>query len=836
MANPPDPTPEITSEPRPGSGSVSNDAKNSTSAPSTRPTPRPGMATTTTSSTTATGPGSSNSFTNSSSRPGSGLGTSRSRNSRQRRRRTNRRKPTEFFLPDGRKVLVCLPEEAEPLRRKHSDSAAAPEKEGGEGEGGAAQVEVVIHGSAEHRRFLYLTKAHHENRVSELRERLKVHHEEAEGGVHVLDEWEGLKRVIGEIRGHLERVDSSSGGSGKSVGAALKTNFGKFGYDAQLRTYGEDEEEEEEEGWEDDAPTPGAGTIIGISGKSKEKGLSRRSSFTFGGSGNGSGGGNGKGNGTGSSGDDGCDDDDDFGGDEHYTMKLFQRPVVKQYFHRGLLWRASEETEVMSFELFFDLLYVGIIAINGDHAAEEYDGHELLRFVVTFIMSWMIWSGTAQLISWFETNDVLQRVKILFLIACLLGHTTNMLRAFHEGHDTYTMLVSFYLAARFVMALSCAAAAVLVPLVRGAMIGHILHILIAGAFWIASTALPMPNRLIPIFIAIAIDLFGGMVHVAMFRYGKSHDSKMAQRFGRLFEFYPAINIEHKVERTGAFISLVLGYSVVALIFQNTAKMGFNSFIGKAILGLVQSFVFNWLYFEVDGAALKMHAIRRHANSAFLWQQAHLTFAMSFILAAAALSKMVVATDCPDAPYEALTEFYQHKSDTEVHLGLRLYYCVGLGVALFSMGLISFSHQHRQPHGACRLPKWMRLLNRAAVCVILFCLPAVHAEYLNSLQLIALTTCLSIWVLLFETYARSCRTVSFFGMGKKTGEKEKQCYTAMCTKKELEEAMKLTDDSERKVDDGGEKGTGGGTTVTEVVEVMEGHALGRGEKTAVADCT
>ncbi|KAK4214438.1 bacterial low temperature requirement A protein-domain-containing protein [Rhypophila decipiens] len=520
-------------------------------------------------------------------------------------------------------------------------------------------------------------------------------------------------------------------------------------------------------------------------------------------------------------------------------MKLFQRPVVKQYFHRGLLWRASEETAVMSFELFFDLLYVGIIAINGDHAAEEYDGHELLRFVVTFIMSWMIWSGTAQLISWFETNDVLQRVKILFLIACLLGHTTNMLRAFHEGHDTYTMLVSFYLAARFVMALSCAAAAVLVPLVRGAMIGHVLHILIAGAFWIASTALPMPNRLIPIFIAIAIDLFGGMVHVAMFRYGKSHDSKMAQRFGRLFEFYPAINIEHKVERTGAFISLVLGYSVVALIFQNTAEMGFNSFIGKAILGLVQSFVFNWLYFEVDGAALKMHAIRRHANSAFLWQHAHLTFAMSFILAAAALSKMVVATDCPDAPYEALTEFYQHKSDTEVHLGLRLYYCVGLGVALFSMGLISFSHQHRQPRGACRLPKWMRLLNRAAVCAILCCLPAVRAEYLNSLQLIALTTCLSIWVLLFETYARSCRTVSFFGgMGKKTGEKEKQCYTAMCTKKELEEAMKLADDGERKVDDdGGEKGTAdGGTTVTEVVEVMEGHALGRGEKTAVADCT
>lgn len=219
--------------------------------------------------------------------------------------------------------------------------------------------------------------------------------------------------------------------------------------------------------------------------------------------------------------------------------------------------------------------------------------------------------------------------------------------------------------------------------------------------------------------------------------------------------------------------------------------------------------------------------------------------MSYILAGAALSKMVVATDCPDAPLEALTEFYQHKSDPEVHLGLRLYYCVGLGVALFSMGLISFSHEHRMPRGACRLPKWARLLNRAAVCVVLFCLPAVHAEDLDSLKLIALTTCLSIWVLLFETYARACKTESFFrwrGKGGDEGNASGKCYTAVCTKKQLEAALKQAAVGERRIDDGGEKGNGYGTggktetNVTEVVEVMEGRALGRGEKTAVADYT
>ncbi len=48
-------------------------------------------------------------------------------------------------------------------------------------------------------------------------------------------------------------------------------------------------------------------------------------------------------------------------------------------------------------------------------------GHELLRFVITFAMSWKIWTDLAQFISWFQTDDIAQRIEFLFLIACLLG-------------------------------------------------------------------------------------------------------------------------------------------------------------------------------------------------------------------------------------------------------------------------------------------------------------------------------------------------------------------------------------------------------------------------------
>lgn len=77
---------------------------------------------------------------------------------------------------------------------------------------------------------------------------------------------------------------------------------------------------------------------------------------------------------------------------------------MRQYFHKGLLWRASGTEEVASFELFVDLLYVGLIAIMGDTASEHPSGDSLLRFAIAFILSYKIWGDLALMISWFETG------------------------------------------------------------------------------------------------------------------------------------------------------------------------------------------------------------------------------------------------------------------------------------------------------------------------------------------------------------------------------------------------------------------------------------------------
>jgi low temperature requirement protein LtrA len=186
-----------------------------------------------------------------------------------------------------------------------------------------------------------------------------------------------------------------------------------------------------------------------------------------------------------------------------------------------------------------------------------------------------------------------------------------MLDAFR---DTWTMLVAFYIAARLFM--SCYFVSIIfhIPMIRGMMASHVILTLIPAALWIGSIHVEYPNRLILVWIAIFIDWTGPMFLVICIRYAGAVSDGFKRWVDKVFEFYPAINIEHKVERTNAFVTLVFGYSVVAIIYQSSAHFGLNAFFGKALLGLIQAFCFNWLYFELDGADLFNHAIRRSVHA------------------------------------------------------------------------------------------------------------------------------------------------------------------------------------------------------------------------------
>jgi low temperature requirement protein LtrA len=103
-------------------------------------------------------------------------------------------------------------------------------------------------------------------------------------------------------------------------------------------------------------------------------------------------------------------------------------------------------------------------------------------------MAWRIWSDLSVLVGWVETDDLMQRLTVLFIMSCLLGLTTNMLQAFH---DTYSQLVAFYLAARLLVAFYYCVLAGLIPMVRGMMITQSLAIVVPSKYLFVVSKLPV---------------------------------------------------------------------------------------------------------------------------------------------------------------------------------------------------------------------------------------------------------------------------------------------------------------------------------------------------------
>ena len=122
----------------------------------------------------------------------------------------------------------------------------------------------------------------------------------------IYDEFEHVKKELDTLSEELHALTDK--------GVALDENFSKYGYDANIRTR--------------DAPDSSNSSI---SDKNRDWNAERN---------------------------------------QGRSIKFWRRPVVRQYFHKGLLWRSATAEQVGSFELFVDLLYVGIIAIIGDFAGE----------------------------------------------------------------------------------------------------------------------------------------------------------------------------------------------------------------------------------------------------------------------------------------------------------------------------------------------------------------------------------------------------------------------------------------------------------------------------------
>lgn len=122
--------------------------------------------------------------------------------------------------------------------------------------------------------------------------------------------------------------------------------------------------------------------------------------------------------------------------------------------------------------------------------------------------------------------------------------------------STYTSIIAFYVTQKLFGACWYLGVAIVVPNIRGTMVTMAIMVVISVAFWVASIHVEWPNQLALIFIALALDLFGGILLIWIRKEAGKKSKTLLKPISHWFDFFPAINIEHRVERNNAFVSLV----------------------------------------------------------------------------------------------------------------------------------------------------------------------------------------------------------------------------------------------------------------------------------------
>jgi len=195
---------------------------------------------------------------------------------------------------------------------------------------------------------------------------------------------------------------------------------------------------------------------------------------------------------------------------------------------------------------------------------------------------------------------------------------------------------------------------------------------------------------------------------------------------------PALNIEHFLERTAAFVVIVLGEMVLSVVYRATGdRAGFQNIYGSAICGLILAFNLCWLYFDAECSRRFLHAIRRHWFSGLTFTNLHFPLCASLVVVSAAMSRM---TQDPD----------------NVSQALRWYFGGGLGCAMISMAALGMTHRSLDPSGSTKLGREVQLGFRIAAGIALTCLPLSN---LGSLQLLGVAAGITAFLVITETYGK-----------------------------------------------------------------------------------
>ena len=272
-------------------------------------------------------------------------------------------------------------------------------------------------------------------------------------------------------------------------------------------------------------------------------------------------------------------------------------------------------TPLGRFELFIDLIWVGIIGNLAEHFSDQAFGSETtwdvgqaaFEFIVLFLIAWRIWKDLQEFMSRYNTNGFLERLFTVWILILAMIYGNNAPDLLDTKEPTNIALYVFLLVLGSFTILE-AFYALYIPHLRRKLI---LRVVATG---------PLLGLWIPAVKTVNINVRAGLVFAGiMIEYYASAfmSTPMADRLLRQ-EPIQGIHVEHWVERIQDFYIIILGEGVLSLIRGSPLGRGITVQAGNGILVLMGFYILSGFYFNGDQSRRYVHAAKRTWYRKFIW--------------------------------------------------------------------------------------------------------------------------------------------------------------------------------------------------------------------------
>ncbi|CDU23991.1 uncharacterized protein SPSC_02620 [Sporisorium scitamineum] len=391
---------------------------------------------------------------------------------------------------------------------------------------------------------------------------------------------------------------------------------------------------------------------------------------------------------------------------------LFRRPRALQYFRGSVLVRSEEERSSHRLELFFDLVFVGLIATLAEEAIHEHNGDAIVRYILTYTAAWMVWNYMREVFNAFFVDDLPQRVLVLGVMACLVVYGNNAPKAEEvreESGARATAVGSYLLAGGMVFGIMTFYSFYICQYRIQIRSQALVWVLVLG-LWIGSIFVSVRACIAMVTIVLVLEYSSWM-----FFY-----SPLFKRLAKL-RYSSAVAIEHEIERFTDFVTLVHGEFLYSVLSGQPAGAGMHSGVARVILTVVVAFVLHGIYCTGAGSRRITHPIRRSMMHALPYFALHLPLVSAITL-------------CGDATAELVKE-------NEVAQGIRWIFAATYAIGMVSTALLVMLEKEHDEPGELFLSKPVRIAPRFVAAIVVLLLPLADQHHVNSTALLGIAAAL-----------------------------------------------------------------------------------------------